>query len=79
MRAAQRATKAIPIVMANTQNAVGLGLVTSLARPGGNITGISAQQEEVLGKLIEILHEAALRARRIAFLLNESNPTHAAL
>ena len=79
VRAAQRATKIIPIVMANTQNAVGLGLVASLARPGGNITGISAQQEEVLGKLIEILHEAAPRARRIAFLLNESNPTHPAL
>jgi ABC-type uncharacterized transport system substrate-binding protein len=43
--------------------------------PGGNITGISAQQEEVLGKLIEILHEAAPRARRIAFLLNEK-PQH---
>ena len=63
----------------NIQNAVCLGFVESLARPGGNITGISAQQEEVLGKLIEILHEAAPRARRIGFLLNESNPTHAAL
>ena len=79
VRAAQRATKTIPIVMANVANAVGLGFVASLARPGGNITGISAQQEEVLGKLVEILHEAAPRARRIAFLLNESNPNSGTL
>ena len=75
VRAAQRATKTIPIVMTNVANAVGLGFVASLARPGGNITGISAQQEEALGKLVEILHEAAPRARRVAFLINESNPS----
>ena len=76
-RAAQRATKTIPIVMAGTANAVGAGFVASLARPGGNITGITNLYEEVLGKLIGILHEVAPGARRIAILLNESNPSHA--
>ena len=75
--AAQRATKTIPIVMAGVSNAVGTGLVASLAKPGGNITGFTSQQEEVLGKLIGILHEVTPGARRIAILLNESNPSHA--
>ena len=76
-RALQRATKTIPIVMGSVANAVGAGLVASLAKPGGNITGITTQQEEVLGKLIGILHEVTPGARRIAILLNESNPPHA--
>ena len=75
-QAAQRATKTIPIVMAGVSNAVGAGFVASLARPGGNITGLASQHEEVLGKLIGILHEVAPGARRIAILLNESNLNH---
>ena len=75
--AAQRATKTIPIVMAGAANAVGAGFVASLAKPGGNITGITSQQEAVLGKLIGILHDVTPGARRIAILLNESNPSHA--
>jgi putative ABC transport system substrate-binding protein len=74
--AAQRATKVIPIVMAGVSNAVGAGFVASLAKPGGNITGFTSQQEEVLGKLIGILHEVTPGARRIAILLNESYPAH---
>ena len=74
--AAQRATKTIPIVMAGVSNAVGAGFVASLAKPGGNITGFTSQQEEVLGKLIGILHEVAPGARRIAILLNESYPAN---
>jgi putative ABC transport system substrate-binding protein len=70
-RAAQRATKTIPIVMA------GASFVASLARPEGNITGIDNQQKEVLGKLIGILHEVAPGARRVAILVNEGNPNHA--
>jgi putative ABC transport system substrate-binding protein len=62
--------------MAAGPNAVGNGFVASLAHPGGNTTGITTQQEEVLGKLIEILHEVAPLARRIAILLNENNPSH---
>jgi putative tryptophan/tyrosine transport system substrate-binding protein len=76
-RAAQQGTTTIPIVMAGVSNAVGEGFVASLARPGGNVTGLTSQQEEVLGKLIGILHEAAPGARRIALLLNESYPSHA--
>ncbi len=75
-RALQRATKTIPIVMGSVNNPVGNGFVASLAKPGGNITGITTQSEEVLGKLIGILHEVAPGAQRIAFLLNESNPNH---
>jgi len=75
-RAAQRATTTIPIVMASASNAVGNGFVASLAKPGGNITGTSSQTEDVLRKLIEILHEVTPNARRFAFLLNESNQSH---
>jgi putative ABC transport system substrate-binding protein len=76
--AAHRATKTIPIVLAGVGNAVGAGLVASLAKPGGNITGYTSQQDEVQGKLIGILHEVVPGARRIAILLNESNPLRAA-
>jgi len=76
-RAAQRATKTMPIVMAGVSDAVGAGFVASLTKPGANITGFTSQQEEVVGKLIGILHEVAPGARRIALLLNESYPSHA--
>lgn len=79
VRAVQRATKIVPVVMAGVLNAVGAGFVASLANPGGNVTGFTSQQEEVLGKLIGILHEVAPGARRIAILLNESNPSHGVL
>ena len=77
-RAAQRATTSIPIVMTFIVDAVGNGLVASLARPGGNTTGLSNQLEDLFGKLIEQLHAAVPRLRRIAVLLNEDNPSHAA-
>jgi putative ABC transport system substrate-binding protein len=76
--AAHRATKTVPIVLAGVANAVGAGLVLSLAKPGGNITGFTSQQDEVLGKLVGILHEVVPGARRVAILLNKSNPFHAA-
>jgi putative tryptophan/tyrosine transport system substrate-binding protein len=78
-RAAQKATKTVPIVMTGVGNAVDSGFVTSLASPGGNVTGVSAQSEEVLGKLVEILHGVVPKARRISFLLNEGNPTYSVL
>ena len=76
-RAALRVTKTIPIVMAGLANAVGSGFVASLAKPGGNITGFTSQQDEVLGKVIGILHEVVPGARRIAILVNENSPIHA--
>ena len=75
-RAAQRVTKTIPIVMLTITNPVGNGFVASLAKPGSNITGIASQQEEVLGKLVGLLHEVTPGVQRIAILLNESNPNH---
>ena len=78
-RAAQRATKTIPIVMVAASNAVDSGFVASLAKPGGNITGVSNQREEALQKLIEILHEVLPDARRIGILVNERNPSYRAL
>jgi putative tryptophan/tyrosine transport system substrate-binding protein len=78
-RAAQRATKTIPIVMVNASNALDSGFIASLAKPGGNITGVSNQREEALQKLIEILHEVLPDARRIGILLNERNPSYRAL
>lgn len=78
-RAAMQVTTSIPIVMANTGNAVGAGLVASLGRPGGNVTGVSGQFEDVLVKLVELLHEAAPAARSLAVMLNETSPNHAPL
>ena len=75
-RALQRRTKTIPIVMANVVDPVGNGFVASLAKPGGNITGIANLYDEVLGKLIGVLHEVAPGVRRVAIMLNESNPPH---
>jgi putative ABC transport system substrate-binding protein len=72
-RAAQRATKTIPIVMLEVPNPVSGGLVQSLARPGANITGLASQYDDVWVKQIEILHGIAPGAKRIAFLLNETN------
>jgi putative tryptophan/tyrosine transport system substrate-binding protein len=75
-RALQRATKTIPIVMANVANPVGNGFVASLANPGGNITGFANLGDEVLGKLIGVLHEVVPGAQRVAIMLNETNPVH---
>jgi len=77
-RAIQRATKTIPIVMANIANPDGNGLVASLAKPGSNVTGIANLYDEVLGKLVGVLHEAAPSVRRVAIVLNETNPLHGA-
>ena len=57
---------------------MGVGFVASLAKPGENITGFTGQQDEALGKLVGILHEVTPSARRIAILVNETNPLHAA-
>lgn len=78
MRAAQRATKTIPIVFTALLNVIGNGYVESLARPGGNVTGIASQFEEVLPKLVELLHAVVPAARRVAVLVNEGNLSHAA-
>jgi len=72
--AAKRATKTIPVVMAVAGDAVGTGLVASLARPGGNVTGSTTIVQELEGKRLELLKEVVPRLSRVAFLSNPTNP-----
>ena len=73
-RAAQQATKTIPIVMAVSGDPVGTGLVASLARPGGNITGLTILSPELSGKRLELLKEAFPKVSRVAVLWNPASP-----
>jgi putative tryptophan/tyrosine transport system substrate-binding protein len=75
--AAKRATETIPIVMAVSGDAVGTGLVQSLARPGGNITGLTRMTRDLDGKRLELLKEIVPRLSRVAILLNPANPISA--
>jgi putative ABC transport system substrate-binding protein len=68
-----RATRTIPIVMAASADPVGTGLVASLARPGGNITGLSMLGPETDGKALEVLQETLPKLMRVAYLLDPSN------
>src|SRR5215467_1441610 len=75
--AAQRATTAIPIVMESLADVVSTGLVPNLARPGGNLTGVSGFAPELSGKRLELIREMLPRAARIAVLTNRANPATA--
>jgi putative tryptophan/tyrosine transport system substrate-binding protein len=72
-RAVKQETNSIPIVMLAVGDPVGVGLVASLAQPGGNITGLSNMMPDVAGKRLEILKEIAPDATRIAILFNPAN------
>jgi putative ABC transport system substrate-binding protein len=72
--AARQATSVIPIVFAAVADPVGTGLVTSLARPGGNVTGLSLQQTDLAGKRVELLRAVLPSLRRLAILANVDNP-----
>jgi len=72
--AAKRATATIPIVFASAGDPVGNGLVKSLARPGGNTTGLSIELTESVGKRIEILREVVPSLHRLAILFNVADP-----
>jgi putative ABC transport system substrate-binding protein len=74
IRAAKAATQTIPIVMAAVVDPVATGLVSSLAHPGANVTGLSTMAPEVIGKQVEILREIVPRASVIALLWNPDNP-----
>src|SRR5713226_5604112 len=72
--AAMQATNTIPIVMASAGDPVGAGLVASLARPGGNVTGFTILGPELEGKRLELLKQAVPELSRVAVLWNPSNP-----
>jgi putative ABC transport system substrate-binding protein len=72
--AAKSATSTIPIVFAANSDPVGVGIVKSLARPGGNITGTSLMASELSAKRLELLQSVAPRLSRVAILWDSSNP-----
>ena len=72
--AAKQATTVIPIVFAAASDPVGTGLVASLARPGGNITGLANQISDTGGKKLELLREIVPGLRRLAIMANVGNP-----
>jgi putative ABC transport system substrate-binding protein len=74
--AAKRATSTIPIVMASVADPVGSGLVVSLARPGGNVTGLSVMLSEISAKRLQLLREALPQVTRVAVLWNPATPWH---
>ena len=76
VRAAQQGTKTIPIVFMATNDPVGAGLIDSLARPGGNTTGVATMGDQVLPKLVDTMHSALPAVRRVAVLINPGNPTN---
>jgi putative ABC transport system substrate-binding protein len=74
VKAAQQATATIPIVVVNVADPVGAGFVASLARPGGNVTGLANLAQETVGKRLQLLKTTIPGAVRIAILFNPGNP-----
>ena len=72
--AAKNATGTIPVVMAASGEPVETGVVAGLARPGGNVTGLSALTTELVAKRLELMRETVPGIRRVAFLANMGNP-----
>jgi putative ABC transport system substrate-binding protein len=72
--AAKSATATIPVVFATAGDAVGSGIVSSLARPGGNVTGLSSMQPDTAGKRVQFLHEVVPGLRRLGVLTDVGNP-----
>src|SRR6266566_4310369 len=73
-QAVQQATRTIPIVMSVVIDPVGSGLVASLARPGGNVTGLTIMASDLVGKQLELLKEVVPKVSRVALLWNPANP-----
>jgi putative ABC transport system substrate-binding protein len=74
--AVKNATTSVPIVFVGVNDPVGLGLVASLGRPGGNITGLATTSAALAGKRLELLKEVVPKLRRVAVLWDPSNPTN---
>jgi len=77
-QAAQQATRTIPIVMSTVADAVGSGLVAGLARPGGNVTGLTVMSPDLAGRQLQLLKEVVPKVSQVAFLRNPDNPSSAA-
>jgi ABC-type uncharacterized transport system substrate-binding protein len=75
-RAAKQATSTIPIVVAVVADPVDVGLVASLARPGGNLTGLTFFLAEICAKWVELIREAIPTLTRVAVIVNPANPSH---
>jgi putative ABC transport system substrate-binding protein len=79
IRAVRRATTTIPIIVGVSRNLVELGIVSSLAHPGGNITGMDLSDSEILGKRLELMKEALPKISRVAVLVDPRDPGHASI
>ncbi len=77
--AAWKVTTTVPVVFVGVADPVGVGLVTSLARPGGNVTGSTFFSEETVGKQLQLLKEAVPRLSRVAAISNPANPAYASM
>ena len=75
-RSVKEATNSIPIVMTQANDPVGSGFVASLARPGGNVTGLSSSGPEVSGKRLELLKEIVPKLSRVAVLGTSTDPAN---
>ncbi len=78
-RAARRETSVVPIVMGMLNDPVGSGLVASLARPGGNTTGMASLNQDVTSKLVEFLQAISPEAAEVVVLFNPANPSNLAM
>jgi len=78
-RAVQQTTRTIPIVMSQANDPVGSGLVANLARPGGNVTGLTIMSPDLVAKRLELLKELVPKVSRIGLLRNPDNPASAAM
>jgi putative ABC transport system substrate-binding protein len=78
-KAVKNATSTIPIVMAAAADPVGAGLITSLAHPGGNVTGLSMRSPDLSGKRLQLLKEVAPRVRHVGVLWNPANDGNAVI
>ena len=76
LAAVQHETRTIPIVFVNVSDPIGLGFVASLARSGGNITGLTHYEEGIVGKWLALLKEIAPRIARVALMNNPKSPVH---
>jgi putative ABC transport system substrate-binding protein len=77
VHAMKRATTTIPVVVGVARDLVEQGIVSSLARPGGNITGMEARDSEIIGKRLELLKQAAPKTSHVSVLVNPNDPGHA--